>query len=504
MNDLETIIATALIGTERQALPSITLVPNPNGESRETALLNAVTLVSAHHKAARVSRAAPARLEACGADQKPELTMVMREVLERILNGRQELLSEFLTLSKSYRFAHRDLPKMLEVGRGNTQLRSALLPLLDARGRWLANLNKDWQWAVGNVETLEDVVKTFETSSKAARTLALQSLRETDANAARALLETTWKQDPAAERKDFIAVLQTNLSNDDETFLEAALSDRSGDVRDAAASLLSQIPSSAFNARMIERLKPILAIKKGKLEFNLPEEFNPEWAKDGLEKKPPQGTGEKQWWVIQMLRRASLELLEQASGMDALTLLKSTHKDWKHLIENAIREALGNKPRPELVKGLIAYDFSYARIEGALSSLEPSLIETLTRQRCFTEQNFDTTLLESCEFDWSPAFLTDTLEWIGQQALKIKASNITQYFYSFAQIMTERAPIQQIEHIIKGQPHTPNWNALLTVLDEPIDDKKKNKWYWEYTQRSIKTLLETLQLRFEMHETFKS
>ncbi len=503
MNDFETIIASALIGTERQALPSITLEPNLNGETRETTLLNAATLVSSYRKAARVSQSASTKIEACGADQKPELTSAMRDVLERILSGHQALLNEFLSLSQAHRFNHRDLPKMLELGRGNTDLRSALLPLLDARGRWLARLNKDWGWAVGSLETPEDVVKTFETSSKAARTLALQSLRETDANAARALLETTWKQDPAPERKDFINVLQTNLAPDDEPFLENALADRSLDVRVSAANLLAKIPTSAYNARMVQRLKPVLVVKKGKLEFNLPDEFDPEWTKDGFEKKPPQGTGEKQWWVMQMLQRASLELLEQTSGVDALTLLKGTHKDWKHLIENAIRDALDNNPRPELVKNLIAYDFSYAHSHGALSSLEPNLIETLTRQRCFTDKNFDTRLLEHCEFDWSSAFLTDTLEWIGQQALKIKTSNVTEYFYSFASIVTTRAPLEQIQRIIEGHLQTPNWNALLQVLNEPIDEKKKNHWYWDYAQRNIKTLLETLQLRLDMHTTFK-
>ena len=142
MNDFETIIATALIGTERQALPSLTLEPNLSGSSREATLLSAAALVTQYRKAARVPVLHPATLEPSGADLKPELPANLRSLLERLLNGHQELLSEFLELTSSYRFAHRDLPRMLELGRGNTALRAGLLNGLDTRGRWLAGMEK--------------------------------------------------------------------------------------------------------------------------------------------------------------------------------------------------------------------------------------------------------------------------------------------------------------------------------------------------------------------------
>ena len=224
-------------------------------------------------------------------------------------------------------------------------------------------------------------MKSFETGSKSARVLALQAVREADPDAARALLETSWKQDPAPERKEFIAALSAKLSPADEPFLETALhTDRSGDVRDTAADLLAQLPSSAFNARLLESLRPILRVSTSKsagllggikdklkeisgqtsssLEIELPESFNPAWAKDGIIEKAPQGTGQKQWWVQQMMRRTSLEMLTTITGLDALTLLKNTPKEWKSFITQAVKVTLDRNPNRELVKKLNAYDFT--------------------------------------------------------------------------------------------------------------------------------------------------
>lgn len=519
MNDLETIIATALIGTERQPLGAMTLEPNLTGETREITLLNAAALVSVYHHAARVPAKTTVTLEVSGADTKTEMSDAARNILQRILNGYQELLSEFLELVKTQRFAHRDLPQMLELGRSSTTIRTSILPLLDARGRWLASLNKDWAWATGSIESTEDAIKTFELGNKAARVLALRSIRETDANSARELLETTWKQDAAAERKDFIEILRTQLSSNDEAFLENALSDRSGDVRDTATELLALIPESAFNKRLLERLKKILILKKPKsasvlervkeilvakqaqLEIVLPDEFEADWAKDNIEKKPPQGKGEKQFWVTQMLNKASLEMLEKATGLDAVSLLKAAHKDWKPQIENAIRSALSNNPPVELIKFMIAYDFTYAKIDGVLDKLEPSFRESLARQRCFVENNYDLTLLQACKAPWRPEFMRDAIEWLAKQVSATKTQTKQQYFYGFSDAFVKNVSLKQIKLILNGDSNLPNWTQLLTTINDPLDEKHKNVWYWENTKREVQKMLETLQLRLEMYET---
>lgn len=529
MNDLQTITATALIGTERQALSALTLEPNLSGATKESALLSAAALVSTYQRAGHVAPQSTQALETSPVDTKPELTAAMDNLLHRLLaHGNDELLEEYLGLlaGKGVRFKHRDLPLMLENARTNTAQRALIAPLLDARGRWLASQNKTWLWATGSTESIEDAVQTFETGSKSARVLALRAVRERDPERARALLETTWKQDAAPERKEFIAVLETNLSDADEAFFETALAtDRSGDVRDTAADLLAKLPNSAFNARMRERLRPILRVTKPKaknllekvkdgvqealgnsnarLEIELPESFDPEWAKDGIQEKAPQGYGQKQFWVQQLMQRATLPMLEEITGMDAITLLKNTHKDWKSFVQNAVMNALNEHAKPDLVKRIIAYDITMLRNDNAYRALEPEFLESLARQRCFTASNNDATLLNACGHTWNEPFRAEALEWIASQLERLRAGTLNQYFSSFGDAVQRSVPLEAIGHVLNGHPSTPRWNAILEHLNDPVDEKQKNRWYWEYAQRETRNLLLNLRYRLEIHETMR-
>ena len=465
-----------------------------------------------------------ATLEASGADLKPELPANLRNLLEHLLNGHQELLPEFLELSNRYRFAHRDLPRMLELGRGNTMLRAGLLNGLDTRGRWLAGLEKSWAWATGSTDTPEDAVKSFETGSKAARVLALQAVREADPDAARALLETTWKQDPAPERKEFIAVLGTKLSPADEPFLENALtSDRSGDVRDTAADLLSQLPNSNFNARLLESLRPILRVTTSKsagllggikdklseisgknssrVDIELPESFNPAWAKDGILEKAPQGTGQKQWWVQQLMRRTSLEMLQTITGLDALTLLKNTPKEWRDLIVRAAKVTLNRNPSRELVRKLIAYDFTLIDSNpDALAVLEPNTLEALAKQRCLVDGNGDLTLLEACIHKWSEPFWVAVVEWVAQQVTRRGGNqNNKSYFHGFSAVLLRSTPLERTGWLQRGHANLPHWTALIQTIDDPLPENAKNQWDWNYAQQEVKSLIEKLEIRLELH-----
>ncbi|NEA81631.1 hypothetical protein G3I30_21765, partial [Actinospica acidiphila] len=87
----------------------------------------------------------------------------------------------------------------------------------------------------------------------AERVTLLTALRSRDAAAARALLEETWATERAEDRLMFLDSLRAGLAPDDETFLERALADRSRNVRETAAELLSALPASALAARMAAR-----------------------------------------------------------------------------------------------------------------------------------------------------------------------------------------------------------------------------------------------------------
>jgi hypothetical protein len=518
MTDLETIIATALIGTERQPLPELSLAPGLNAESREANLLSAAALLTSYRRAGITSAKSTATLEASLPDSKPELTNAMRDILFRVVHGHQELLEECLSLFAGYRIAHRDLPMMLDLGRNNTTHRAKIAELIDARGRWLAGLNKQWSWATSNTESIEDAVQSFETSNKSARALALQAVRSVDVERGRTLLESTWKQDAAPERKEFIAILETNLSDHDEAFLENALNDRSSDVREHATRLLSKLPNSQFNARARERFRPILSVKKDKLsgllrpltktnndklEIVLPDAFNPAWAKDGIEEKAPQGIGQKQYWVRQMLERANLNMLEELTGLSAINLLKNTHKDWQNLIKNAVINSLRQNPERELIKQLIAYDITTLQAANAWNALEPSFLETLTTQRTFTESNTDMGLLNACEHTWSEPFWIAALEWIAEQMNGIFMGRLKQKYLTFADTIIYGTPLELIPRAINGHDSIPHWTAMLTQQHETPSVIGQYTWYWDSTKQQFQHTINTLQLRLEMHAVLK-
>ena len=117
-----------------------------------------------------------------------------------------------------------------------------------------------WQFAAG---AREDPRAIWETGTPEQRVSAIRRMRETDPGGARELVGTTWKSDGADERAKFVEAMRTSLSPDDEPFLEAALDDRSKQVRSAAADLLARLPQSAFVERMIERAEPLLAFTPG-------------------------------------------------------------------------------------------------------------------------------------------------------------------------------------------------------------------------------------------------
>jgi hypothetical protein len=145
--------------------------------------------------------------------------------------------------------------------------------------------NPDWAFATVDAPNL------WETGSRDQRVAILRSLRATAPAEARTKVEAVWKSEPADLRAAFVAELATNLSDADAPFLDAALDDRSKEVRRAAIDLLARLPSSALVARMIACAAPLLAFQRGgllsraSLEVTLPSEPDAVATRDGLDPK---------------------------------------------------------------------------------------------------------------------------------------------------------------------------------------------------------------------------
>src|SRR5262249_34151746 len=135
------------------------------------------------------------------------------------------------------------------------------------------------------------------------RVKTLRRLRAMNAAQARVRLQGVWKQEKADMRAELVGALATGLSTDDAPFLEQALNDRNASVRERSAALLKDIPSSALAVRMRERAQSYLLYANGALDAEPPTATDEHWQRDGLPKKAPSGTGEREYGMMAVLRR---------------------------------------------------------------------------------------------------------------------------------------------------------------------------------------------------------
>ena len=217
------------------------------------------------------------------------------------------------------------------------------------RGRWLARYNPAWRWLVDGVApaSLEERQRVWDEGTPDARLSALRATRLTDPAKARSWIDGAWKAEKASLREEMVAAMVANLSADDEPLLPQALADRAAGVRAAASRLLARIETSPFAARARERADAVLeytapgtgvfgALKSrlagkghGSLSVSPPAAFVREWADDGFLEKPPAGTGERAFWLRQILSLVPPAHWEQRFGATAESLVHAASKtEW--------------------------------------------------------------------------------------------------------------------------------------------------------------------------------
>ncbi|PZG31005.1 hypothetical protein C1I98_30565, partial [Spongiactinospora gelatinilytica] len=130
------------------------------------------------------------------------------------------------------------------------------------------------------------------------------------------------------DRAVFLVVLEDGLSAGDEPFLEAALDDRRREVRQAAADLLIRLPGSRLGERMAERGRRCLRPSGGRIAVVPPESCDAGMARDGVRAAPPRGTGERSWWLQQVVARTPLRVWAEVFGVPPDILVGMKIVDW--------------------------------------------------------------------------------------------------------------------------------------------------------------------------------
>ncbi len=329
----EELVTSALLGTDRR--PPAGLAGTAAGELPGT-LLDAAALHTVRRRAGlRPGPAAPPP-EPAPADPRRPLPPAARRRLDQLLAGRAapspagrrgaapdlaELLPQWLALAneRGYKAPAAGLPALLDAARARTDLRPQALRLAGPRGLWLARLNPEWRFALrgagagGSLPApgdREGVRALWDEGLFAERVALLSAVRAEDPAAGLALLASTWSAERAEDRLMFVDSLRSGLSAADEEFLEAALGDRSRNVRATAAELLSALPASAFAGRMAARAITCVGLDRTAesptIIVEAPHECDTAMQRDGLVASPPAGRGERSWWLGQLVEAAPL------------------------------------------------------------------------------------------------------------------------------------------------------------------------------------------------------
>ncbi|MCX5392672.1 DUF5691 domain-containing protein [Streptomyces sp. NBC_00094] len=363
----EELVTSALLGTDRRAptgparaasthVPDADKAGRPDGAGpdgagpdgarpdRAAALLDTAALHTVRRRAGlRPGPAAPPPAPAPEDPRRP-LPEAARRRLDQLLAGRAapspagrrgaapdltELLPQWLALAneRGYKAPPATLPALLDAARARTDLRPLALRLAGPRGLWLAGLNPEWRFALrgagagGRLPGLDDTegVRTlWDEGLFAERIALLAAVRTEDPAAGLALLTSTWSAERAEDRLMFLDSLRTGLSDADEEFLEAALGDRSRNVRATAAELLSALPASALAGRMAGRAATCVGLDRTAesptISVEAPHECDAAMQRDGLAPTPPTGRGERSWWLGQLVEAAPLSCWQARFG----------------------------------------------------------------------------------------------------------------------------------------------------------------------------------------------
>ncbi len=347
---LQSLLEVALVGTQRQsvsvpplagelgALLSQVAGSNATPQKQLLQMAGAVSICSrAGFQAAAPS--APAWIAAApdtaATPDTSTCDLVLRPIL---LDGAQRLQLLALTRLREcgLRLPPSLLPAALEMGRRSVAVRAALGDTLGERGSWLARQNSAWSYAAGASEQAS-TQEQWDLGTLEQRVKLLAQLRQTDAAGARDKLAAQLKDLGAAERTALVPLLAVNLSTDDEAFLDGLMTkDRAQDVRQAAAALLTRLPTSRHAQAITTALAPLVVFKRGlirdKLEIEAPTAADPSWKNEAIDATRPQhdALGERAWWLYQLARQCPLGWWQQHTGLAPADLLKASTKNQWH------------------------------------------------------------------------------------------------------------------------------------------------------------------------------
>ncbi len=281
----QTLVKTALLGTEHSALPDETLQDlQAQGidVSKESplVLLEGAALYGQLRKAGfRLEKYSGELPQAARAAAEKHCSLASAHHLYLILSGQYEaVLPEFIFhLIKNERCLPAEHLPMLLRRTDAKNWWETMQPVLGSGGRWLLAQHPEWgKW-------LTDFSQSdWHTGSKGERLALFRFLRKNKPGRALEKLQSTWLEEDHCDKAAFLTEMEIGLSAQDEPFLENCLDEKRKEVRQVAARWLAKLPGSRLSGRIYQRAEAIFDWKNGKLNFNLPEEPDVAAVRDGI------------------------------------------------------------------------------------------------------------------------------------------------------------------------------------------------------------------------------
>ena len=384
MSTWQDLVTASLIGTERTAVPPVTvcgvsiLADAPADPA--ALLLDRAALLTVARRGGRLAEHAEP-LPVAEPDPEPTVNRAAGHRLARLLSGEHpDLLTEWLSAAadRGLRAPAPLLPALLDRARRvsptDPELRRLAAEAGGSRARWLAGLNSDWKFVTAFTLTGDDAWRLGDAGQRRGY---LAALRARDPDAARELIAASWDA-AGPERVMFLSVLADGLSPADEPLLEAALDDRAAEVRSRAAHLLARLPGSAFRQRMAGRGLGCLRLARGisgtRLVASPPTECDAAMRRDGITSGP--GTGRSQLadqahLLLEVIARTPLDTWTGAFGRSAEQILTVPAGGWAPVLFTGWSRAAMAQRDQEWMAALISW-----AIAGGMPG-HPSGAETL-------------------------------------------------------------------------------------------------------------------------------
>ena len=205
------------------------------------------------------------------------------------------------------------LPDLFSVSLKDKKLWALLHPVIGQKGEWLLRQIQDWKLLVDEVDDGK-----WNTGTPEERLAVLQYWRKQNPPKAIEALEVTWDKETLTEKYLFLKKIALNITQKDESFLEARLSDKQKKIRMEAALLLSKIGTSDLIDRLFTELLKHIHVNENVIEFELPEDL-PNMTRDGIYPIPKKGVmgGMKAAWLRQIISKIPPQKWEELLEKEA-------------------------------------------------------------------------------------------------------------------------------------------------------------------------------------------